>query len=168
MAEIIAERVCAEVEGEIAVFLIGMRINRLWKVWKWLPVMRAMPRMLAELAADPALGLLGARGQFGLRNFSSIQYWKSAAHLQAFARAADKTHMPAWQAFQRSVGTNGDIGIWHETYIVPPGKLETIYLNMPRFGLGLAGTLFPARGNRATAAKRLAFQADLATGHAET
>ncbi len=161
MSELIKERVCAEVDEEVVLFLIGMRINKLWKIWKWLPVMGKMPKMLAELAAQPELGLLTARGQFGLRNFSSIQYWKSAAHLQAFARAADKTHLPAWQAFYRSVGSNGDIGIWHETYVVPRGNLETIYLNMPRFGLGLIGKLRPANGSRATAAKRLSQRGSL-------
>jgi hypothetical protein len=154
MSELVTERVCAEVEGEIVVFLIGMRINRLWKVWRWLPVMSAMPRMIKELAANPELGMLSARGQFGLRNFAYLQYWKSAEHLRVYAQGA--VHLPAWQAFNRSIGTGGDVGIWHETYVVPPGHLESIYVNMPRYGLGLAGTLFPAKGSRATAAKRLA------------
>ena len=153
---VIAERVCAEVEGGVVVFLIGMRINKLWKVWKWLPVLRAMPKMLAELAAHPEFGMLSARSHFGLRNLWSTQYWKSAAHLQAFAHSAGNAHLPAWKAFNRSVGTSGDVGIWHETYVVPPGHLESIYVNMPRHGLGLAGKLFPGKGARATAAKRLA------------
>jgi len=158
MTELIAERVCAEVDEEIVVFLIGMRINKLWKVWKWLPVINAMATMLKELAAHPELGLLSARGNFGLRNLSSVQYWKSAAHLQAFAHSSDKPHLPAWRAFNRSVGTDGDVGIWHETYVVPRGNLESIYLNMPRYGLGLAGTLFPAKAHRASAAKRLGLE----------
>ena len=156
MPDIVAERVCAEIEDEIVVFLIGMRINRLWKVWKWLPVARAMSTMLQELAAHPELGLLGVRQAFWLRDLSSVQYWKSAAHLQAFAGSAGNAHLPAWQAFHRSVGTSGDVGIWHETYVVPRGNLESIYLNMPRHGLGLVGKLSPAKGHRATAAKRLA------------
>ena len=155
MAEVIKERVCAEIEGEVVIFLIGMRINRLWKIWKWLPVLGAMPKMLRELAAHPELGLLHARGHFGLRNQMVLQYWRSAADLQNFARAADKTHMPAWLEFNKKIGTDGDVGIWHETYIVPPGQLESVYVNMPRYGLGLAGTVFPAKGDRATAAKRL-------------
>ncbi len=48
------------------------------------------------------------------------------------------------------------MGIWHETDVVPRGKLEAVYVNVPHFGLGLAGTLFPAKGHRATAAKRFA------------
>jgi fumigallin biosynthesis monooxygenase-like protein len=156
MPELVTERVCAEVEGELVVFLIGMRINKLWKVWKWLPVITAMPRMLKELAAHPELGMLSARGNYGLRNLSVLQYWKSAEHLQAYARASKKAHLPAWQAFNRRVGTGGDVGIWHETYVVPQGHSESVYVNMPPYGLGLAGAMFPAKGQRATAAKRLA------------
>ena len=155
MAGIVQERVCAEVEGAVVVFLVGMRINRPWKVWKWFPVMRAMPRMLEELEADPGLGLLHARLQFGLRNLWVVQYWKSAEHLQAYAQAADRTHLPAWQAFNAKIGTGGDVGIWHETYVAPAGHAEAIYVNMPKHGLGKAGSLFPAKGRRATAAKRL-------------
>ncbi len=156
MSEIIAERVCAEVEGDVVVFLIGMRLNRFWKFWKWLPVLRAMPRMLAELERDPSLGLLSWRGHFGLRSAMLVQYWRSAAHLQAYARSEAGAHLPGWRAFNRSVGTSGDVGIWHETYVVPPGHREAIYVNMPRFGLGLVGTLLPAKGERASAAGRMA------------
>lgn len=156
---VIRERVCAEVEGELVVFLIGLRLNRWWKAWKWLPVMRAMPIMLAELEREPALGLLSWRGHFGLRSAMLVQYWRSAADLQAYAQAADRAHLPAWRAFNRSVGTSGDVGIWHETYVVAPGQREAIYVNMPRFGLGLAGQVFPATGERASAAKRMRRQA---------
>ncbi len=155
MSTIITERVSAEVDDDIVVFLIGMRINKLWKLWKWLPVVRAMPRMLAELSANPDLGLLAYRSHVAGRDLSTTQYWKSAAHLQAFAHAENATHLPAWKAFYKSIGTSGDVGIWHETYVVPRANLETIYLNMPRSGLGLAGRLFPSKGDRATAAKRL-------------
>ncbi|KEF41881.1 MAG: hypothetical protein ER33_09045 [Cyanobium sp. CACIAM 14] len=42
----------AEIEGDFVVFLIGMRINKIWKVHRWLPVFQAMPRMIRELQAD--------------------------------------------------------------------------------------------------------------------
>ena len=155
MIELANERVCAEVEGEFVVFMIGMRINRPWKIWKWLPVLRAMFPMLRELSAQPEIGLLASRPLPNLRGPGLVQYWRSAEHLRAYANAGDKNHLPAWQAFNRAIGTSGDVGIWHETYVVSAGSAETIYLNMPRFGLGRAGKLYPARGDRATAAKRL-------------
>lgn len=48
MAKVIPERLTAEIEGEFVIFLIGMRINKIWKVHKWLPVFLAMPRMIKE------------------------------------------------------------------------------------------------------------------------
>ena len=39
----------AEIEGDFVVFIIGMRVNRPWKLHKWVPVFLAMPRMLKEL-----------------------------------------------------------------------------------------------------------------------
>jgi hypothetical protein len=152
---IIKDRVCAEMEGEFVVFLIGMRVNRPWKIWRWLPVAIAMPKMLIELAMHPELGLLNARTHFGFPNILVVQYWKSFEALEAYARSADSKHLPAWQAFNRAVGSNGDVGIWHETYVVKPSTYENIYNNMPPYGLGAAGTLVPAQGHRKAARERL-------------
>ncbi len=54
------------------VFLIGMSVNRWWKIHKWLPVALAMPKMLRALRAHPECGCLGFR--FGT---TIIQYWRS-------------------------------------------------------------------------------------------
>jgi hypothetical protein len=155
MGEVIRERVCAEVEDQVVVFLIGMRINKVWKVWKWLPVFLAMPKMIRELYEHPELGMLAARGHFGLRNISVLQYWKSAKHLIDYAHAKNQVHLPAWQAFNQRIGSNGDVGIWHETYVASKGNVESLYVNMPRYGLGTFGNVFPAKGGRSTATKRL-------------
>lgn len=64
-------------------------------------------------------------------------------------------HLPAWKRFNTTVGTNGDVGIWHETYRVRPGDYECVYVNMPPFGLGSVGALVPATGARESARKRL-------------
>lgn len=155
MDGIIDRRVCAEIDGEFVVFLIGMRLNRPWKVWKWVPVARAMPRMLIELAQKPELGLLHARSHFGFPNVMVVQYWRSFEQLEAYAKNRDAAHLPAWRAFNQAVGSNGDVGIWHETYLVAPGRYETVYNNMPRFGLGRAGEVVDAAGRRQAARERL-------------
>ncbi len=152
---VIGERMCAELDREMVLFLIGMRLNRPWKLWRWLPVARAMPRMQAELAARPELGLLHARNHGGLRNFLSVQYWRSLEDLLAFAKAPDLTHLPAWRAFYRRLDSSADVGIWHETYLIGPGRQEAIYVGMPPFGLGRVGRLEPARGHRAGALTRM-------------
>ena len=47
MAEIFPGRFTARTDDDTtAVFLIGMRFNKLWRVGSWLPVVSAMPRML--------------------------------------------------------------------------------------------------------------------------
>ena len=60
-------------------------------------------------------------------------------------------HYPAWAAFNRAVGNDGTVGIWHETYLIAPGKVETIYTNMPRFGLAEASSHVPAAAGLAAA-----------------
>lgn len=152
---IIKERRTARLEGDFVVFLIGMRINKLWKVWKWWPVAAAMPRMLFELMAKPELGLLHARTHFGLRNIMVVQYWRSFQALHDYAVNAEAAHLPAWRAFNKAIASNGDVGIWHETFLVPAGAHESVYNNMPLFGLALAGESVPATGQRKSAKGRL-------------
>lgn len=147
------ERLAAEVDGEFVVFLIGLRINKLWKVHKWFPVVRAMPRMLKELSKNPDLGLLSSEMWFG-RTTIMVQYWRSKGQLLDYAINKEAEHLPAWKAFNQSVGTNGDVGIWHETYVIAPSSYENVYANMPEFGLGRAGTLYPASGKRFSARGR--------------
>ena len=60
-------------------------------------------------------------------------------------------------AFNQRFGkSRGDVGIWHETYLVSAGKYEAIYSGMPPFGLGEASTLIPAAGHRESARGRIA------------
>jgi hypothetical protein len=154
MTRIVAERMTAHIDGEIVVFLIGMRINRLWKLHKWLPVARAMPRMLAELAAGPEHGFLGAEQWFGNPTIM-LQYWRSFEQLERYAKNRSAQHLPAWAAFNRAVGSGGDVGIWHETYRVGPGDYECIYSNMPLFGLAKATAAVPASGRFESAGGRM-------------
>lgn len=139
----------------MVVFLIGMRVNAWWKVWKWLPVVFAMPRMIVELSRDPALGFMGANSWFG-RTTIMVSYWRSLPDLLRYAHARDRAHLPAWQAFDAAVGVNGDVGIWHETYEILPGHYENVYVNMPPFGLGAAVGTRAASETLARAAGRLA------------
>lgn len=148
------ERLTACMEGEFVVFLIGMRINQPLKVHKWLPVVRAMPRMLTELHQQPELGFVHAEMWFS-RTTIMVQYWRSMDQLLAYAKSKTAAHLPAWQAFNQAIGTDGSVGIWHETYAASPGSYESVYVNMPAFGLGKAGSLQPAAGGRQSASGRL-------------
>ncbi len=161
MANVIEKRMAARLEGEFVVFMIGMRVNKPWKIHKWLPVFLAMPRMIKELEANPESGFLGHNGIGGK---AMVQYWRSFEHLEAYARAQDKEHWPAWLNFNKLVGASrGDVGIWHETYCIKPGQYEAIYSGMPPYGLGRVGELVPASGRRNEARERLRSGAEKAT-----
>ncbi|NML92356.1 DUF4188 domain-containing protein [Novosphingobium olei] len=138
MSKLLTARMTADYDGPLVIFIIGMRINRALKVHKWLPVIRAMGPMIA-----------------GLRTVTLIQYWRDFESLETYARARDKRHWPAWAAFNKAVGTDGTVGIFHETYVVAPAGHEAIYVNMPPFGLGRVGNLVPAEGRRSEARERM-------------
>ena len=125
-----------------------------WKIHKWLPVLMAMPKMLKELQTNPDLGLLHYEMWFS-RTVILVQYWRSMDQLMAYAKNKEAEHLPAWRDFNKSVGTDGSVGIWHETYLASKGTYENIYANMPAFGLGKAGTLERAHGKRESARDRL-------------
>ena len=152
MAKVIAQRMTARIEGDFVVFLIGLRVNKPWKIYKWLPVFLAMPRMLKELAANPKSGFLG----HVMSPRVIVQYWRSFDDLEAYARSKDQEHWPAWVAFNKRVGTSrGDVGIWHETYQVRAGEYEAVYSGMPPIGLGKVGELVAATGRQESARGRL-------------
>lgn len=154
------ERLAAQIEGDFVVFLIGMRVNQPLKVHRWLPVVTAMSRMLGELHRQPELGLLHAEMWMG-RTTIMVQYWRSMDQLLGYATNKNAQHLPAWKAFNQAIGTDGTVGIWHETYAIAAGQHESVYANMPAFGLGKAGTLVPATGHRQSAAQRLKAGANL-------
>lgn len=145
----------AGADGKV-LFLIGMRINRLWQVWKWVPVFVAMPRMLVELQKDRSLGLVGKpRTLLSGRVVTVWQYWESFEKLEAYSRAVDKAHLPAWRAFNKKVRDNGSVGIFHETIVLADDRVETVYGNMPVFGLAAVTGAVPAVRRGQTARGRI-------------
>ena len=118
-----AGRWTATHDGELIVFLIGMRINRPRRVTQWWPVFTAMPKMIRWLDAHPQAGLL--HYEWAVRSPISpmlVQYWRSFEDLERFARSPDAPHLVAWQRFNATVRDSGDVGIWHETYRVAAGR----------------------------------------------
>lgn len=63
MAGVVPARMTARIEGDFVVFLIGMRVNKPWKIHRRYPVASAMRRMLQEVSAlDPVHGFWALRG----------------------------------------------------------------------------------------------------------
>ncbi|MFT5209775.1 MAG: hypothetical protein ACI9CE_001498 [Flavobacterium sp.] len=154
MTDIIQQRMTAHSEEEFAVFLIGMRINKPWKVHKWLPVTIAMGRMIKELSQTKDSDLLHLES-WGGRTSIMVQYWRSFEALEEYAKDSNQAHLPAWANFNKLMKNNSDVGIWHETYTISPGSFECVYNNMPEFGLAKATSIVPASGSRKDARGRL-------------
>jgi hypothetical protein len=132
-------RYMADGTEPIAVLLIGARINKWWAVHHWLPVFRAMPRMLKELSADPDGGLLGYRILWGpwFGQVTVVQYWRRAGDIRAFSHDESRTHRPVQDRFtSRYLRSNGAVGIWHEMLSVRAGAYQCLYADMPPTGIG--------------------------------
>lgn len=154
MVATVNQRMAAQIDGDFVVFLIGARINKWWKFRQIRQVGSAMGRMLEELNEHPEMGLLHVESWPG-RTAILVQYWRSFEHLHEYARLREAEHLPAWAEFNQLIGSNGDIGIWHETYLVKANQYEAVYNNMPEFGLAKAGRWVPAAGKKMTAKGRL-------------
>ena len=154
MAQIIKGRKFGSIEGDFVVFLIGMRVNNWFMIHKWFPVAMAMPKMIKELYGSPKSGFMGERSWFG-RTTISVQYWRSFEHLESYAKNKELKHFPAWKAFNQKVRQSGVVGVWHETYKISQDNYENIYVNMPLFGLGKAGSINDAHGKFENAASRM-------------
>jgi hypothetical protein len=155
MANVIAGRFTAQHNESFVVFLIGMRVNKFFAFRKWIMVARAMRPMLQTLYEHPEKGFLGAQTFLTWRGVATVQYWRSFEDLERFARDRDDPHLEAWRRFNKLIGTDGSVGIWHESYLVEAGQYECVYNNMPVFGLAAATKHVPAVGRRETARRRL-------------
>ncbi len=155
MAQIIPGRVTAQIDEPFVVFLIGMRINRVLAVRKWLPTAQAMGPMLQTLYRHPEKGFLGGELFLYWRGVALVQYWRSFDDLDRFARSREEPHLAPWKRYNQTAKDAGAAGIWHETYLVQLGQYESVYNNMPRFGLAAATAHVPAVGRRETARLRL-------------
>ncbi|MET9964033.1 DUF4188 domain-containing protein [Streptomyces sp. NPDC006326] len=166
-AKPIPGRTTAAVEGDATVLLIGMRINHFWAVHHWVPVFAAMLRMLRELGRDRSRGLLGHVLLTGSpRTYYVVQYWESKDKLYAYASAPDMFHHRVWALInrkERAGKLHRHVGLWHEAYIAPEGSYESIYFDMPPYGLATATGVLPIGRRGRRAADRLAHRASTAS-----
>ncbi len=159
------DRVTHAYDGPLAVFLIGLRVHKPWRLSVVRSAAAAMPRMVAELEANKAaaergevehLGYLGSRSTVHLTGTTMIQWWRSVEDVYAYANAPAHAHRPAWLDFYRAARRDPSaVTIWHETYRVEPQGSESVYAGPRPFGLAdLAGTV-PVGRRGETARERI-------------
>ncbi|HEY6539504.1 MAG TPA: DUF4188 domain-containing protein [Ktedonobacteraceae bacterium] len=155
MAKVLPGRFTAQTGEPFVVFIIGMRVNKFFAFRKWIATAMAMGPMIRTLYQHPEKGFLGAQTLIAWRGITTIQYWRSFEDLEKFARDKDDPHLESWRKFNKTIGSDGSVGIFHETFLVDAGKYEALYGNMPVFGLAAATKHVPAVGKRETARRRL-------------
>lgn len=154
---VFAGRYTADYQESFVVFLIGMRVNEFWKIGKWYPVASAMSPMLNVLYAHPEKGFMGGEAFFRIWPITTclITYWRSFDDLEHFAKSKDEPHVEPWRKFNQAIGSDGTVGIWHETFKVEAGQHESIYGNMPRFGFAAASQHISVSAAKNTARSRI-------------
>jgi len=125
-------------EAPFVVFIFGMRINNILFFWLWLPFLIRLIRIVSRLRNYRESGMMNAHLFFSGMSLGVIQYWDSFDKLEVFAKDNNDLHMPNNKKYKKTVGKSGFVGIWHETYLVEHDKFETMYYNMPKWGLARA------------------------------
>lgn len=123
-------------DSEVVVFLIGFRNNHplgiLAPGMKWIgEQFQGMIRDLEE--HDEEFGLMGMTSWINTSTRTTqneslqVGYFKTVEGLHAFAHS--EYHMKTWREWNANVKQWPHLSIYHETYAVPKGAWETIYVN---------------------------------------
>ncbi|MFC3885554.1 DUF4188 domain-containing protein [Bacillus songklensis] len=141
----------AETEDGFVVFIIGVRLNKIRALFKWLSAIKAMMPMLKELYQNPELGFLQEQTVIGWRTVTTIQYWRTYEQLETYSKG--NIHSEALKNFYKKIGKSGSVGLYHETYKVE--KDESLYINMPVYGLAKAFSHIRINNKLNTSKKRM-------------
>lgn len=155
MAAVFPGRHTADAGAGCVVILVGMRVNRPWKLHRWLWFSFQARAMTRWLRRHPHQGLLGASWGWLGGSAVGLQYWRSFADLERFAADPEAPHLRAWRRYRQRIGSSGDLGLWHEVYRLSPGSYEAAYVNMPRWGLAAATRHLPIDARSETARRRM-------------
>lgn len=120
--------------------------------------------MLRSLHQNPEKGFLGRETFVYWPGVGLMQYCRSFEDLERFSRNQTNPRLDHWQRFNRAIGADGSVGIWHETYMVEPGRYQAIYGNMPIVGLAAATKHVPVIGRSQTARRCLGDEGESVAG----
>ncbi|MCM2677183.1 DUF4188 domain-containing protein [Alkalicoccobacillus plakortidis] len=127
-------RITPKTDQPLAVFIIGVKINKLWAVHKWFKSFMSMRPMVAELYQNKAeLGFYHTDYFLTWRGITLVQYWDSHESIMSYSRGAK--HLKAWKHFNKSVAADHSLGIYHEAYTVAAHQYHSVFVNMPEVGL---------------------------------
>ncbi|MEP7286892.1 MAG: DUF4188 domain-containing protein [Chloroflexota bacterium] len=140
MATILREKFTANVKEPFVFFIVGGHINNVLRPDKWLPIVWQFVKLIRYVQTHPETGCLGGNTYLRIFPFGMIfqAYWRSYDDLEHWARSKSEGHLGAWQDYLNRIGWGGQLAIYHELYVVEPGKFEAVYGNSAPYGLSKA------------------------------
>jgi hypothetical protein len=139
--------------AELCLVRLGFQCRGLGAQLYGLRLGRAIARASAEAVASGAGLLHSERFTIDMRHFGVLQYWRSFADLEAWSHRPP--HADWWRVAVERMRAKGDFGVYHETFLVPRDRIESIYLNCTPAGLATFGTIGEPVGPRTTSRGRL-------------
>jgi hypothetical protein len=138
---------------ELCLVRLGLVTRKLRALPYVIKMGRAIDRS-SRGAIEAGAGLLSSeRFLAGWGHFVVFQYWASFEALESWSHRPP--HSDWWRGALDRMRTRGDLGIYHETFLVPKDSVESIYLNCPVVGLSSFGTKGEAVGPSTTSRDRL-------------
>ena len=117
-------------------------------------VERAISAAATRAIADGAGLLRDEPIVLGRGHRGRLQYWSSFAAMDAWSHR--EPHAAWWRGAVDRMRSRGDLGVYHEAYLVPRASVESIYLDCDSpVGLSAFSVTRPADGPRSTARDRL-------------
>jgi hypothetical protein len=142
-----------ETVEELCLLRFGL-YSRRWTGWAFV---RRMGRIIAQTAHDRGTreaGLLHSEAmRFAWNHAGVLQYWRSYDALESWSHRPP--HSEWWRLLNERVRRKRDVGVYHETFLVPRTHYESIFVNCPPLGGSAFGALGPPTGGMTTSRDRL-------------
>jgi hypothetical protein len=143
-----------EAIAELCLIRVGFQCRSLGARLYGLRLGRTIGRASARADAAGAGLLCSERFAIDWGHFGVLQYWRSFDELEAWSRRPP--HSDWWRGAVERMRTRRDFGIYHETFLVPRDRIESIYLDCAATGLATFGTPGAPVGPQTTSRGRLA------------
>ncbi|WP_406697703.1 phenylacetaldoxime dehydratase family protein [Singulisphaera sp. Ch08] len=139
--------------AELCLVRLGIQVRSVRALFYVIRLARAIDRAAAEAIAGGAGLLHSERYSIDRKHFGVLQYWRSFEDLEAWSHRPP--HSEWWRHALERMRTKGDLGIYHETFLVPRDRIESIYLDCAPVGLAVFGTTGEPVGSMTASRGRL-------------
>ena len=139
--------------AELCLVRFGL-VARRWMAVPWIhSTSQATTRWSNQPGAKEAGLLHSDMFTAGWKHVCILQYWRDFESVHAWS------HMPPhsewWRGINARIRSRQDVGVYHETFLVPRERYESIFIQCPRIGVSAFGNLAPPTGRATTSRDRL-------------